>query len=240
MTNCAASTASRRSWACSVSAGRRRAADMRIRNPDRVRASLRLPGHRCSARETPAAPDALGSRGAAGRPGSRSMAGRRPPAGSVPPPVGVHGLTAAHGDIVRVRIGLRDAYVLCHPELVRRVSPTHGPSTARDRSTKRSGPLSATASPRVRAPTTEGSAGCSSPPSTTSASNGAAQVMSAEVETLTDRWRSGQVVDAVDEMFRLTTAVAVRTLFSSDFPHPSRKNCATASTSSCAACTRGC
>nr|WP_255975462.1 cytochrome P450 [Streptomyces longispororuber] len=126
----------------------------------------------------------------------------------------------AHGDIVRVRIGLRDAYVLCHPELVRRVLTD-------SRVFDREGPLYE----KVRAALGNGLASCPradhrgqrrvlQPAFHHKRLERYAQVMSVEVETLTDRWRSGQVVDAVDEMFRLTTAVAVRTLFSSDFPAP--------------------
>ncbi len=241
MTNCAA--LDRIETIVGVLGERRASAGSRHENQK----SRSGPRELCDSRGTDAPPGRRqlrrtpSSRGAAGRPGLPEHGRSSSPAGSVPPPVGVHGLTAAHGDIVRVRIGLRDAYVLCHPELVRRVSPTHGPSTARDRSTKRSGPLSATASPRVLAPTTEGSAGCSSPPSTTSAS---------EQCCPGDERRGGDAHGPVAQRTsrrrgrRDVPAGPPRSRYGHCSPPTSRtrrgRTARLPSTSSCAACIRGC
>ena len=44
---------------------------------------------------------------------------------------------------------------------------------------------------------------------------GYAEVMRAQTTALLDGWRDGEVVDMVEEMFSLTTAIALRSLFSS-------------------------
>ncbi|MFF0478945.1 cytochrome P450 [Streptomyces sp. NPDC004284] len=119
-----------------------------------------------------------------------------------------------HGDVVRVRMGARTAHVVTHPALVRRVLT--------DRSSfDRSGILYE----KVRALLGNGLATCPNaehrdqrrvlrPAFRPALMERYADVMTAETEALTARWRPGAVVDVTEEAFRLTTAVAVRTLFS--------------------------
>ncbi|GGS82796.1 cytochrome P450 [Streptomyces tanashiensis] len=119
-----------------------------------------------------------------------------------------------HGDVVRVRMGPRTAHVVSHPALVRRVLTDR-------RSFDRSGVLYE----KVRALLGNGLATCPNaehrdqrrtlqPAFHHSLMDRYAAVMTAETQALTARWRPGAVVDVTEEAFRLTTAVAVRTLFS--------------------------
>ncbi|MFI8911528.1 cytochrome P450 [Streptomyces sp. NPDC053513] len=119
-----------------------------------------------------------------------------------------------HGDVVRVRMGTRTAHVVSHPALVRRVLTDRG-------SFDRSGALYE----KVRALLGNGLATCPNaehrdqrrvlqPAFHPSLMGRYAAVMTAEAQALTAPWRSGAVVDVTEEAFRLTTAVAVRTLFS--------------------------
>ncbi|MFC9594846.1 cytochrome P450 [Streptomyces sp. NPDC056944] len=119
-----------------------------------------------------------------------------------------------HGDVVRVRMGTRTVHVVSHPELVRRVFTDR-------RSFDRSGVLYE----KVRALLGNGLATCPNaehrdqrrvlqPAFHPSLMDRYAAVMTAETQALTARWRPGAVVDVTEEAFRLTTAVAVRTLFS--------------------------
>ncbi|MGW4382147.1 cytochrome P450 [Kitasatospora sp. NPDC004531] len=120
----------------------------------------------------------------------------------------------AHGDLVRVRIGPRDLYLVGAPELIRRVL------TERD-DFDRSGPLYA----KIRTFLGNGLATCPhadhqrlrrivQPAFQRALLPRYAETMTAETAALTARWRSGQTVDVTHEAFTLTTAVAVRTLFS--------------------------
>ncbi|AJF69702.1 hypothetical protein SVTN_12115 [Streptomyces vietnamensis] len=121
---------------------------------------------------------------------------------------------SGHGDVVRVRMGTRTAHVVSHPALVRRVLTDR-------RSFDRSGVLYE----KVRALLGNGLATCPNaehrdqrralqPAFHPSLMDRYAAVMTAETAALTARWRPGAVVDVTEEAFRLTTAVAVRTLFS--------------------------
>ncbi|MFE0648031.1 cytochrome P450 [Streptomyces sp. NPDC059534] len=119
-----------------------------------------------------------------------------------------------HGDVVRVRMGPRTVHVVSHPALVRRVLTDRG-------SFDRGGVLY----DKVRAVLGNGLATCSNaehrgqrrvlqPAFHHSLMERYAAVMAAETAVVTGGWRSGAVVDVTEEAFRLTTAVAVRTLFS--------------------------
>ncbi len=122
----------------------------------------------------------------------------------------------AHGDLVRVRVrvGPREMYVASGPEPVRRVLTDR---TAFDRT----GPLYA----KVRAFLGNGLASCPhvghrplrgtvQPAFRRALLPHHARTTAAETAALTAGWRAGQVADATHQAFRLTTAVAVRTLFS--------------------------
>ncbi|WP_159041868.1 cytochrome P450, partial [Streptomyces aureus] len=120
----------------------------------------------------------------------------------------------AYGDVVRVRMGPRTLHVVSHPELVRRVLTDR-------RHFDRGGVLY----DKIRAVLGNGLATCPNaehrwqrralqPAFHHGLMDRYAAAMTAEIQNLTARWRPGTVVDVTEEMFRLTTAVAVRTLFS--------------------------
>ncbi|OKJ08118.1 cytochrome P450 [Kitasatospora sp. CB01950] len=119
-----------------------------------------------------------------------------------------------HGDPVRVRIGPRELYMVSAPELVRRVLTDRADFD-------RTGPLYA----KIRTFLGNGLATCPhadhqrlrrivQPAFQRALLPGYAEAMTAEAAALTARWRPGQTVDVTREAFTLTTAVAVRTLFS--------------------------
>ncbi len=121
---------------------------------------------------------------------------------------------ARYGDLVEVRIGRRSAFVVCHPDLARQV-------LADGRTFDRAGLLFE----RIRTAMGNGLATCVhtdhlrqrpmvQPAFRQDRLRGYVPLMRQEISTALDRWSDGQVVDVVDEMFSLTTAVAVRTLFS--------------------------
>lgn len=120
----------------------------------------------------------------------------------------------AHGDVVRVRLGRRTMHVVHDPGLVRRVLTDR-------RVFDRGGVLY----DKIRAVLGNGLATCPNsehlwqrralqPAFRHALMERYAATMAAETEALTARWRPGVVVDLTRECFRLTTAVAVRTLFS--------------------------
>ncbi|WP_255951278.1 cytochrome P450 [Streptomyces odontomachi] len=119
-----------------------------------------------------------------------------------------------YGDLVEVRLGRRRGFVVCRPELARQV-------LADDRTFDRVGPLHE----RVRAAMGNGLATCAhadharqrpmvQPAFRQDRVRAYAPLMRQEIAAVLDGWQDGHVVDVVDEMFSLTTAVAVRTLFS--------------------------
>ncbi|MGW9208882.1 cytochrome P450 [Embleya sp. NPDC055664] len=121
----------------------------------------------------------------------------------------------AHGDLVEIRLGPRPAFVLCHPEIARQVMSD-------GRTFDRVGPLYEGS----RAALGNGLATCPhadhrrqrllmQPAFRTEHLPGYATAMGHEIGVALDRWRPGTTVDMVDEMFALTTTVAVRTLFGS-------------------------
>ncbi|MFG3227300.1 cytochrome P450 [Kitasatospora sp. NPDC048194] len=119
---------------------------------------------------------------------------------------------AAHGDLVRLRLGPLDAYVACHPELVRRV-------LADDRTFEAGGDAD-----QGRRAFGTGPAGCPAagkrrqhqllrPAFHRDRLPGYAAMMAEEIAGATASWRDGDVVDVPSAMHRLTTAVTARCLF---------------------------
>jgi cytochrome P450 len=121
----------------------------------------------------------------------------------------------AHGDLVELRLGPRRAFVLCHPELARpvltdfrtfdrtgfvyervRLVMGNGLATAGQQDHRRQRPIMQPAFRHEHL-------------------RGYVAVMQQEVTAAMNRWRPGTQLDLVDEMFTLTTAVALRTLFGS-------------------------
>ncbi|MEU5217337.1 cytochrome P450 [Streptomyces sp. NPDC020807] len=120
----------------------------------------------------------------------------------------------AHGDVVRVRMGTRTLHVVHEPALVRRILTDR-------HDFDRGGVLY----DKIRAVLGNGLATCPhaehrrqrralQPAFRQALMARYATTMAAETEALTARWRPGDTVDLTRETFRLTTAVAVRTLFS--------------------------
>lgn len=127
-----------------------------------------------------------------------------------------HGfLTAlpAHGDVVRIRLGPRDAYVVCHPDMVRRVLTD-------DRTFDKGGPFF----DKLRQVIGDGLASCPAslhrrqrrmlqPAFHRDAMPGYAAMMAQEISSVTGRWRDGDTIDVPAAMCRITTAVTARCLF---------------------------
>lgn len=120
----------------------------------------------------------------------------------------------AHGDLVELRLGSRPAFVVCDPGLARQVLTDL-------RGFDRAGPMY----DRIRAAMGNGLATAPhadhrrqrlimQPAFGREYLRGYAGVMRREITAAMDRWRPGDRVDLVSEMFTLTTAVALRTLFS--------------------------
>ncbi|WP_035860993.1 cytochrome P450 [Kitasatospora cheerisanensis] len=120
----------------------------------------------------------------------------------------------ALGDPVRVRVGPRDLYIVSTPESIHRVLTERADYD-------RSGPLYA----KIRTFLGNGLATCPhadhrrlrrivQPAFQRALLPRYAEAMTAETAALTARWRPGRTVDITHEAFTLTTAVAVRTLFS--------------------------
>jgi cytochrome P450 len=121
----------------------------------------------------------------------------------------------AHGDLVEIRLGPRPAFVLCHPDLARRVLTDF-------RGFDRAG----LGYERVRAAMGNGLATAGyqdhrrqrlvmQPAFRHVHLRGYVAVMRQEISVTLDDWPDGGVIDLVEEMFTLTTTVALRTLFSS-------------------------
>jgi pentalenene oxygenase len=119
-----------------------------------------------------------------------------------------------HGDLVEIRLGRRPAFVLCHPDLARQVLTDF-------RTYDRAGPVY----DRVRLAMGAGLATARredhrrqrlimQPAFRRQYLAGYAALMRQEIATLLSNWRDGQHLDMVEEMFSLTTSIALRTLFS--------------------------
>lgn len=174
-------------------------------------------------------------RGAAGgfredrpRQGSRPRSARAPGAlpllGHLPQlctaPLRFFGSLAAHGDLVEIGVGTRKAYVVCHPELAHQV-------LADGRTFDRTGRLY----DRVRAGMGNGLGTCPhadhrrqrqmmQPAFRPEHMSRYAALMREEVAATTSRWSDGCRVDLVDELFTLTSSVALRTLFTAGLTAP--------------------
>ncbi|MGC0417992.1 cytochrome P450 [Embleya sp. AB8] len=123
------------------------------------------------------------------------------------------GTLPAHGDLVEIRFPQRRMYVACHPDVAQK-------AFADGLTFDRTGPIY----DAMRADMGNGLATCVhaehrrqrrmvQPAFRRDRMERYAALMCAEIDTLARSWRPGQVVDLVDEMFTLTTSVAVRTLF---------------------------
>ncbi len=119
----------------------------------------------------------------------------------------------AHGDLVRLRLGPLDAYVACHPELVRRL-------LAEDRTYDKGGLVL----DRAREVLGDGLATCPAaahrrqrrmlqPAFHRDRLPGYAAMMAEEIAGTTASWRDGDTIDVPAAMYRLTTAVTARCLF---------------------------
>ncbi|MFI2609151.1 cytochrome P450 [Kitasatospora sp. NPDC018619] len=120
---------------------------------------------------------------------------------------------AAHGDLVRLRLGPLRAYVVCHPELVRRL-------LADDHTFDKGGPLL----DKAREVLGNGLATCPAadhrrqrrmlqPAFHRDRLPGYAALMAEEIAGATAHWRDGAVIDVPAAMYRLSTAVTARCLF---------------------------
>ncbi len=120
----------------------------------------------------------------------------------------------ARGDLVEIRLGPRPAYVVCHPDLARQVLTDF-------RGFDRTGLVY----DRVRTAMGNGLASAAhqdhrrqrlimQPAFRHEHLRGYVAVMRQEITATMRNWHDGDQIDLVDEMFTLTTTVALRTLFS--------------------------
>ena len=121
----------------------------------------------------------------------------------------------AHGDLVEIRLGPRPAFVLCHPDLARRVLTDFrafdraGPGYERVRDAMGNGLATAAHQDHRRQRLVM------QPAFRHEYLRGYVAVMRQEVTAAMAGWPEGQVIDLVEEMFTLTTTIALRSLFSS-------------------------
>jgi cytochrome P450 len=129
-------------------------------------------------------------------------------------PLRLLGSLPEHGDLVELRLGRRPALVLCHPDLARQVLTDF-------RTYDRVGPIY----DRVRLAMGAGLATARredhrrqrlimQPAFRRQYLAGYVAVMRQEIATMMSKWHDGQRLDMVEEMFSLTTRIALRTLFS--------------------------
>jgi len=120
-----------------------------------------------------------------------------------------------HGDLVEIRLGPKPAFVICHPDLARQVLTDL-------RGFDRTG----TVYERVRTAMGNGLASAAhrdhrrqrlvmQPAFRHEHLRGYVAVMRQEITATMENWHDGDRVDLVDEMFTLTTTIALRALFSS-------------------------
>jgi len=121
----------------------------------------------------------------------------------------------AHGDLVEIRLGPRPAYVVCHPGLARQVLTDFrlfdrtGLVYERVRKAMGNGLASAAHTDHRRQRLSM------QPAFRHEHLRGYAAVMRQEITATMASWHDGAHVDLVDEMFTLTTTIALRALFSS-------------------------
>jgi cytochrome P450 len=129
-------------------------------------------------------------------------------------PLRLLGSLPEYGDLVEIRLGRRPAFVLCHPELARQVLTDF-------RTYDRTGPIL----DRVRLAMGNGLATARredhrrqrlimQPAFRRQYLAGYATLMRQEIATMMSTWHDGQRLDLVEEMFSLTTGIALRALFS--------------------------
>ncbi|MFE5581943.1 cytochrome P450 [Kitasatospora sp. NPDC056531] len=148
---------------------------------------------------------------------SATAPGALPLLGHVPAflhrPFGFMAGLAAHGDLVRLRLGPLDAYVACHPDLVRRL-------LTEDRTYDKGGVII----DKAREAFGNGLATCPAadhrrqrrmlqPAFHRDRLPGYATMMAEEIAGTTAHWRDGDVIDVPAAMYHLTTAVTARCLF---------------------------
>ncbi|GAA1960247.1 cytochrome P450 [Kitasatospora viridis] len=120
----------------------------------------------------------------------------------------------AHGDLVRIRLGPRDAHVVCHPDLVHQV-------LTQDRVFDKGGPFF----DKLREVIGDGLASCPAhehrrqrrmlqPAFHRDRLPGYAALMAEEIAAATADWRPAAEVDVPATMYRITTAATLRCLFS--------------------------
>jgi cytochrome P450 len=121
----------------------------------------------------------------------------------------------AHGDLVEIRLGPRPAYVVCHPGLARQVLTDlrgfdrTGLVYERVRTAMGNGLASAAHADHRRQRL------IMQPAFRREHLRGYVAVMRQEITAAMASWHDGDRVDLVDEMFTLTTTIALRALFSS-------------------------
>jgi cytochrome P450 len=119
-----------------------------------------------------------------------------------------------YGDLVEIRLGRRPAFVLCHPDLARQVLTDFrtydriGPVFDRLRLAMGAGLATACREDHRRQRL------IMQPAFRRQYLAGYAALMRQEIATMMSRWHDGQLLDMVEEMFSLTTGIALRALFS--------------------------
>jgi len=122
---------------------------------------------------------------------------------------------SAYGDLVEVRLGPRPAFVVCHPDLARQVLTDfrrfdrQGLVYDRTRLAMGNGLATAAQQDHRRQRL------IMQPAFRHEHLRGYAAVMREEISAVMSNWQDGQLVDVVDEMFTITSGVALRALFSS-------------------------
>jgi cytochrome P450 len=130
-------------------------------------------------------------------------------------PLALLGSLPAHGDLVEIRLGPRPAYVVCHPGLARQVLTDFrlfdrtGLVYERVRTAMGNGLASAAHADHRRQRL------IMQPAFRREHLRGYVALMHQEITATMAGWHDGDRVDLVDEMFTLTTTIALRALFSS-------------------------
>lgn len=121
---------------------------------------------------------------------------------------------AAHGDLVRVRLGTRDAYVVCDPELTHRV-------LVDDKTFDKGGPYFEKFKELVgEGLGTSGHAAhrrqrqLVQPSFSRRRLAEYAEVMADQIAAMLDTWRHGQRIDLVTQLYDLALNITIRTMFS--------------------------
>lgn len=130
-------------------------------------------------------------------------------------PLRLFGSLPAYGDLVEIKLGPKPAFIVCDPELARQVLIDFrgfdriGLIYERARAEMGNGLATATHADHRRQRL------IMQPVFARQHLRGYVEVMRQEITATMERWQPGDHLDMVPEMFTLTTAVALRTLFSS-------------------------